>query len=270
MAESTKLSRFFSSVSFKDVIALGFLLCVDYVAFGYDYARLPGRKPLQSYPFENFRDYLEKIIKKKAHEVSSFYNLRKFDVLREKDEQISVNLTSNWWQDYFNLKFRFFASPQKWDGFWTVVIFDIPEEKRNRRREIRNYLKHLGFVQWQRSVWVTINNVKRQVQRLFEKEQTYLFAFRAESLFGDRDEEVINRLFKPHELEAKFIKFVSKADFVLKNKDMGQARQLILEFPGLILEDRGVPGNLFERKDIRQELFSKVKALNKLITNHFS
>jgi CRISPR/Cas system-associated endoribonuclease Cas2 len=266
VAQSTKLSRFFSSVSFKDVITLGFLLCVDYVAFGYDYARLPGRKPLQSYPFENFRDYLEKITKKKVHKVSSFYNLRKFGVLDENENQLSINLTSDWWRDYFNLKFRFFVSPQKWDGFWTVVIFDIPEEERGRRREVRNYLKHLGFVQWQRSVWVTVNNVKNQIQRLFEKNQTYLFAFRAESLFEDRDEEIINKLFKPHELEDKFAKFIDRAKFVLKSRDISQAKQLILEFPELILEDRGAPGDFFERKNIRQELFSKVKLLNKLIS----
>lgn len=43
---------------------------------------------------------------------------------------------------------------QKWDGKWWVLAFDIPENKRAARYQIRKLIKQLGFRQLQRSVWV--------------------------------------------------------------------------------------------------------------------
>ncbi|MEK7607292.1 MAG: hypothetical protein AAB444_03810 [Patescibacteria group bacterium] len=42
-----------------------------------------------------------------------------------------------------------------WDGNWRMVLFDVPETKRQFRDYLRTLLKQLGFLQWQRSVWVS-------------------------------------------------------------------------------------------------------------------
>lgn len=47
---------------------------------------------------------------------------------------------------------------QKWDGRWRIVIFDIPEKRKQARNLLRNALKKWGFVHWQRSVWATKAN----------------------------------------------------------------------------------------------------------------
>lgn len=44
--------------------------------------------------------------------------------------------------------------PDKWDGRWRMVMFDIPEDKRKLRNIIRFHLKKIGFVQIQGSVWI--------------------------------------------------------------------------------------------------------------------
>ncbi len=54
----------------------------------------------------------------------------------------------------------------KWDGFWRVVIFDIPEENRNAREFFREKLKDLGFQQLQKSVFVTRLECKDEVDFL--------------------------------------------------------------------------------------------------------
>lgn len=43
----------------------------------------------------------------------------------------------------------------KWDGWWRIVIFDIPEHKRNARDFLRAKMKELGFYMLQKSVLVT-------------------------------------------------------------------------------------------------------------------
>ena len=44
---------------------------------------------------------------------------------------------------------------KKWDGRWRLVIFDIPEKRRQARNLLRDSLKKWGFVHWQKSVWAT-------------------------------------------------------------------------------------------------------------------
>lgn len=44
--------------------------------------------------------------------------------------------------------------PREWDGKWRVVIFDVPESMRDKRRLLRAMLRRIGFKYIQQSVWV--------------------------------------------------------------------------------------------------------------------
>lgn len=44
---------------------------------------------------------------------------------------------------------------RKWDGKWRILIFDIPEKRRHLRDMLRDRLVRLGFVNIQKSVWLT-------------------------------------------------------------------------------------------------------------------
>ncbi|MBI2097810.1 MAG: hypothetical protein HYT46_02685 [Candidatus Vogelbacteria bacterium] len=46
------------------------------------------------------------------------------------------------------------VKPRRWDGKYRLIIFDIKEWKRGVRDELRHWLKRLGFLPLQRSVWV--------------------------------------------------------------------------------------------------------------------
>ena len=43
---------------------------------------------------------------------------------------------------------------KKWDGKWRVLIFDIPEKRKNIREQIRYTLVSVGFMRLQDSVWI--------------------------------------------------------------------------------------------------------------------
>lgn len=43
--------------------------------------------------------------------------------------------------------------PKRWDGYWRIVIFDIPEKFKIAREAIRQKLQNLGFRQIQKSVF---------------------------------------------------------------------------------------------------------------------
>lgn len=45
-------------------------------------------------------------------------------------------------------------TPEIWDGFWHIVIFDIPEKYKAARFSLRDKLLALGFFQCQKSVYI--------------------------------------------------------------------------------------------------------------------
>lgn len=56
--------------------------------------------------------------------------------------------------------------PEKWDGLWRLVIFDIPEDKRLARGIFRKKLKELEFTQLQRSVFASRYECKDEIDFL--------------------------------------------------------------------------------------------------------
>lgn len=43
---------------------------------------------------------------------------------------------------------------KKWDRRWRIVIFDIPERRKNIRDRLRHFMSEYGFVRLQDSVWI--------------------------------------------------------------------------------------------------------------------
>lgn len=46
------------------------------------------------------------------------------------------------------------AEPKKWDGKWRLFLFDIPIRFKKGRDALRWKIKDLGFIQFQKSVWI--------------------------------------------------------------------------------------------------------------------
>ncbi len=77
----------------------------------------------------------------------------------------------------------------KWDGKWRMVIFDIPEDARDKRDTLRRLLKTNQFVMLQASVFVSPFPLNREAVDYLK--QTGLIAFirfgKIEELDDDRD-----------------------------------------------------------------------------------
>ena len=42
-----------------------------------------------------------------------------------------------------------------WDGFWRVILLDLPEDRKNERESLRYLLKKAGFVCLKNSAWIS-------------------------------------------------------------------------------------------------------------------
>ena len=79
--------------------------------------------------------------------------------------------------------------PVKWDQRWRIVMFDIPEDRRNARDFIRLKLKNLGFAVVQKSVFVHPYPCKDAVEFLrdyYSLKPGELYIFVAEAVEGDK------------------------------------------------------------------------------------
>lgn len=261
-----KLKRSHSIVSFKDVILLSLLFCKDLTAILYNTAEGYRSKPIET-PFSDFASYLTQLKGRRLSQISSFRRLKSEKVIKLKDDKIQFDTSSNFYQEMINLKFRFFTAQKKWNGYWTLVLFDIPEKHRQQRDYLRKFLTKLGFVQWQRSVWVTINDISDWLNKIFTDWDLglNLWSFKAQSLFQINDHQAIKKLFLDDNLEKDYADFVQHADLALKQRQKEQMKRLIEYFPELILEDKGIPDEFFNNPKIRFELWERVQQMKQKI-----
>lgn len=84
-----------------------------------------------------------------------FQDKKIIEVAETKDGPI-VRITKNGYTKALKYKLDEIkiSKPKKWDKKWRVVIFDIPEHKKNVRDEFRRILRHMDFYLLQKSVWV--------------------------------------------------------------------------------------------------------------------
>lgn len=64
---------------------------------------------------------------------------------------------------YLNRSRRIKKKMPKWDGKWRMAIFDIPESKRDKRDTLRRWLKHLGLIELQKSIYIYPYDFKKEL-----------------------------------------------------------------------------------------------------------
>ncbi|MBI5817309.1 MAG: CRISPR-associated endonuclease Cas2 [Candidatus Yonathbacteria bacterium] len=58
--------------------------------------------------------------------------------------------------------------PKKWDGWWRIIMFDIPETKKQARRAVSFKIKELGLYRIQKSVFVSPYPCKNEIDFIGE------------------------------------------------------------------------------------------------------
>ncbi len=79
--------------------------------------------------------------------------------------------------------------PKKWDKKWRIVSFDVKNTRTPLRNLLRHHLRRLGFVQYQKSIWIHPYDCEEIIIMMksyfkFGKEVMYIVA---EHLENDKD-----------------------------------------------------------------------------------
>ena len=97
------------------------------------------------------------------------------------------------------IKFSFdlleIKKPEKWDGKWRIIIFDIPNKYKQAREALRCKIKELGLRQLQKSVWIYPYDCEDEILFVAEafEVQKYIEIITAERLLHSK---VIKSYFK--------------------------------------------------------------------------
>ena len=85
-----------------------------------------------------------------------------------------------------------------WDGFWRIIILDLPEERKAEREALRYLLKKAGFICVKNSVWISMypfehlfTNIKKDLEL-----STELIILVTNKLDEDTEKEFLNLIQK--------------------------------------------------------------------------
>ncbi|MDO8443801.1 MAG: CRISPR-associated endonuclease Cas2 [Candidatus Azambacteria bacterium] len=101
------------------------------------------------------------------------YYLKKrghIEFVKENSNEIVVRITDGGrkYLKTFDIDNMALNRPERWDGKWRLVIFDVPEKHKNAREALRRKLKDLCFFRLQDSAWVTPHPCDDEIRFLRE------------------------------------------------------------------------------------------------------
>ncbi len=123
----------------------------------------------------------------------SFYDLKRRGMIKAKTNKGAVQLvlTEKGKRQFerYKLKSLTIEKPKHWDGFWRIVMFDVPESNRDNRDAVRLMLKQLGFVRVQKSVFIhpfPCTDIIWQLRSQYKLGEGDLYVFEAKVLEGEK------------------------------------------------------------------------------------
>ncbi|WP_042347520.1 phenylacetic acid degradation operon negative regulatory protein PaaX [Bacillus massiliigorillae] len=153
----------------------------------------------------------------------------------------------------------FKLNPHEWDGKWRILMYTIPEEKRQIRDELRKELYWSGFGSFSNGCWISPNNLEKEVELLIEKYQIkpYVDFFVSEYRGPRESESLIERSWALGEIEEKYEQFITEYSkkfivhqSIIQQKEMSDAEcfvertNLVHEYRKFLFIDPGLPAEL--------------------------
>ena len=155
------------------------------------------------------------------------------------------------------LAVRFSISPDEvWDGRWTVVVYSIPEERRESRDALRNVLNWWGFGMLAPGTWISTRSLPSEAESKWRELGVweYMNLFRSEYLGPGDLSTVVARAFPQlSTLADHYRNHIAKSESILRRFETGLlddeecfACRLrnICEFVPIILRDPSLPSSM--------------------------
>lgn len=103
----------------------------------------------------------------------------------------------------------FELSQKRWDRWWRMVAFDIPNKLKGRRTSLREKLKDFGMGKLQESLYITPYDFGDDLREFIETHELspYVEVFEARHTFGSDPQTLAWRVWQLDKLEERYSKF---------------------------------------------------------------
>ena len=102
--------------------------------------------------------------------IRSLYQSKLIDMKENKDGSIKMILTEKGKKRIvlYNFEQMVILKPKRWDKKWRIITFDIPENFKEARNALREKLNNLGFLKYQKSVFIYPYECKNEIDFVIE------------------------------------------------------------------------------------------------------
>ncbi|SNT50205.1 transcriptional regulator, PaaX family [Bacillus sp. OK838] len=153
--------------------------------------------------------------------------------------------------------------PNDWDGKWRVLMYTIPEDKRQLRDDFRKELIWSGFGSFSSGCWISPNDLEKQIHRLIEKYDIneYVDFFISEYKGPKENQSLVEKSWHLEEIENKYEEFIGKYSkqfivhqSIISRGEMSDANcfvertNLVHEYRKFLFIDPGLPKELLPSK----------------------
>ncbi|MGW8426147.1 phenylacetic acid degradation operon negative regulatory protein PaaX [Peribacillus simplex] len=153
--------------------------------------------------------------------------------------------------------------PNEWDGKWRILMYTIPEDKRQLRDDLRKELLWSGFGSFSSGCWISPNDLEKQINRLIEKYDIneYVDFFISEYKGPKENQSLVEKSWYLEEIENKYEEFIEKYSkqfivhqSIINRGEMSDAdcfverTNLVHEYRKFLFIDPGLPKELLPSK----------------------
>ncbi len=153
--------------------------------------------------------------------------------------------------------------PNEWDGKWRILMYTIPEDKRQLRDDLRKELLWSGFGSFSSGCWISPNDLEKQINRLIEKYNIdeYVDFFISEYKGPKENQSLVEKSWQLEEIENKYEEFIEKYSkqfivhqSIISRGEMSDAdcfverTNLVHEYRKFLFIDPGLPKELLPSK----------------------
>ncbi|CAH0259186.1 Transcriptional repressor PaaX [Peribacillus simplex] len=153
--------------------------------------------------------------------------------------------------------------PNEWDGKWRILMYTIPEDKRQLRDDLRKELLWSGFGSFSSGCWISPNDLEKQINRLIEKYdiKEYVDFFISDYKGPKENQSLVEKSWHLEEIENKYEEFIEKYSkqfivhqSIINRGEMSDAdcfverTNLVHEYRKFLFIDPGLPKELLPSK----------------------
>ncbi|MCP3772774.1 phenylacetic acid degradation operon negative regulatory protein PaaX [Paenibacillus sp. MZ04-78.2] len=102
------------------------------------------------------------------------------------------------------------VEPGPWNGKWCMISYNIPEEQRNLRDQLRKEISYMGFGTLSNSTWITPNDLADRIKQLTERLELtpYVEIFTAEHLGWSDSKQLVQKCWNLEEINQAYKAFI--------------------------------------------------------------